>query len=40
MAQVIAVDFDYHELPRKMKPLGQIYRAICRDNAINSNGAL
>ena len=31
---LIAVDFNDEKLPRKMKPLGEIYRVVCRDNAV------
>ena len=31
---LIAVDFEDENLPRKMKPLGNIYRAVCRENAV------
>lgn len=31
---LVAVDFEHPKLPRRMKPLGHIYRAVCRDNAI------
>ena len=32
---LISVDFDDEKLPRKMKPLGEIYRRICRANALH-----
>jgi beta-glucosidase len=32
---LIGVDFDDETLPRKMKPLGHIYRALCMENALN-----
>ena len=31
---LVGVDFDDEKLPRKMKPLGEIYRVVCRENAI------
>ena len=31
---LIAVDFQDEKLPRQMKPLGQVYRRICRENSI------
>lgn len=31
---LIGVDFDQEALPRRMKPLGKVYRTICRRNGI------
>jgi beta-glucosidase len=31
---LVAVDFSDPQLPRTLKPLGEIYRQICRDNAL------
>ncbi|PWU13843.1 MAG: hypothetical protein C5B50_18460 [Verrucomicrobia bacterium] len=33
---LVAVDFDHEALPRKMKPLGEIYAKVCRENALSS----
>jgi beta-glucosidase len=33
---LLSVDFSDHRLPRKMKPLGQIYRRICSENSIET----
>jgi beta-glucosidase/6-phospho-beta-glucosidase/beta-galactosidase len=32
---LIGVDFEDERLPRRMKPLGGIYRGICRENALS-----
>ena len=31
---LLSVDFDDERLPRKMKPLGEIYRSICQRNYV------
>lgn len=31
---LVSVDFNDARLPRKMKPLGEIYRRVCRENSI------
>ena len=33
---LIEVDFNDRALPRKMKPLGEIYRAVCRNNGLKA----
>ncbi len=31
---LLSVDFDDPNLPRTMKPTGELYRTICADNAV------
>ena len=36
---LVEVDFNDERLPRKMKPLGRIYRKVCLENSISMDRA-
>jgi beta-glucosidase len=36
---LVSVDFDLNTLPREMKPLGEIFRDVCRKNGLTLNRA-